>query len=72
MKTLVTMTLSVEVDGDDLHVHDSTQTHGNSWADVYRGTVMLREELDRQIASRRDCPFNPKAVRENGKPDFED
>ena len=72
MKTLVTMTMSVEVDGDDYHVHDSTQTHGNSWADVYRGMVMLRDELNRQLDSRRDCPFNPKSVREHGEPKFED
>lgn len=70
MKTLITMTMSVAVDGDDFHVSDSTQTHGNAWADVYRGMVMLREELDRQIESRRLCPFNPKRVRQEGEPIF--
>jgi hypothetical protein len=70
MRTLVTMTLSVAVDGDDYHVSDSTQTHGNSWADVYRGLTMIRDEVQRQIDSRRDCPFNPARVRRAGEPVF--
>lgn len=70
MKTLVTMTLSVAVDGEDFHVSDSTQTHGNSWAEVYKGMTMLRDELQRQIDSAKLCPFNPKNVKVNGLPDF--
>lgn len=60
MKTLITMTLSASVDGDDFIVSDDTQTHGNTWAEVYRGMVMLRDELDRQLADGRLCPFHPK------------
>lgn len=66
------MTISVAVDGDDFHVSDSTQTHGNSWADVYRGMTMLRDELNRQIGDAKLCPYNPKNVRANGEPDFKD
>lgn len=71
MKTLVTMTLSVSVEGDNFYVSDSTQTHGNSWAEVYRGMIMLRDELQRQIDSAKLCPFNPKNVKANGLPDFD-
>lgn len=72
MKTLVTMTLSVAVDGDDFHVSDSTQTHGNSWGEVYRGMMMIRDEVQRQIASGKQCPFNPANVKKNGLPQFMD
>ena len=70
MKTLVTMTISAAVDGEDYHLTDSTQTHGNSWAEVYRGLLMIRDEVQRQIDSRRDCPFNPKTVKQHGDPEF--
>jgi len=56
-KRLVTITMSVDEDGN---IYDDTQTHGNSFAEVYRGFRCIREELDRQIAGRRQCPFNPK------------
>lgn len=56
-KRLVTMTLSVDEDGN---IYDDTQTHGNSFSEVYRGFLLLRDEIDRQIADRRKCPFNPK------------
>jgi hypothetical protein len=67
---LITMELCAEQDGEHFSVHDSTQTHGNSWADVYRGMVMLRDELNRQIEERRLCPFNPRRVRVDGPPIF--
>jgi hypothetical protein len=54
---LLTITISIDRDGN---VYDDTQTHGNSFADVYRGFVAVRGEIDRQIAERRKCPFNPK------------
>lgn len=54
---LVTITISIDRDGS---VFDDTQTHGNSFAEVYRGMVAIRAEIDRQIAERRACPFNPK------------
>jgi hypothetical protein len=71
MKTLVTMTISVSVDGNDYHVSDSTQTHGNEWGEVYRGMAMIRDEVTRQIASAKLCPFNPKNVRRDGLPSFD-
>lgn len=70
MKKLVTMTITAAVDGDNFHMIDSTETHGNSWADVYRGMIMIKEEVERQIADGKKCPFNPKNVRLNGEPDF--
>ena len=54
---LVTITLSIDRNGD---VYDDTQTHGNSFADVYRGFIAIKAEVDRQIGERRNCPFNPK------------
>lgn len=72
MRTLVTMTMYVEVDGDDYHVHDDTQTHGNDWADVYKGIVMLRDELNRQLTDKKLCPFNPMNVRRDGEPKFDE
>jgi hypothetical protein len=71
MKKLVTITLSVEVDGEDFHVHDDTQTHGNAWADVYRGMLILRDELQRQIDERAGCPYHPKNIKANGEPNFD-
>lgn len=60
MRRLLTMTMGVAVDGEDFHVFDDTQTHESSWADVYKGMVMLRDELNRQLAEGRKCPYNPK------------
>lgn len=71
MKTIVTMKLWVEVDGDDYHVHDDTQTHGNGWGEVYRGMIMLRDELNRQISEAKSCPFNPANIKRYGKPEFD-
>lgn len=47
MKTLLTVTFAVEVEGDDYHIHEDTQTHGNTWGEVYRGMLMIRDELNR-------------------------
>lgn len=54
---LVTWTVGIDRAGN---VYDDTQTHGNSFADVYRGFHQIRAEVERQIAERRNCPFNPK------------
>lgn len=71
MKRLVTLTMSIDIDGDDYHIRDSLQTHGNSFAEVYRGMCMIRDEVQRQINERKKCPFNPKNVREHGEPKFD-
>ena len=34
--------------------------HGNSFAEVYAAMRAVRDEVDRQIAERRSCPFNPR------------
>lgn len=56
-KRLVTMELSVDEGGN---IWQDTQTHGNSFAEVYRGTVLLKKELERVIAERRACPHFPR------------
>lgn len=72
MKTLITMTMSVDEDGNSFHIRDSTQTHGNNWNDVLRGMIMLRDELDRQIKSGGKCPFNPQNIKRHGELRFEE
>lgn len=54
---LVTYTISIDRNGD---VFNDTQTHGNTFGEVYRGFVGIKAEVDRQIEERRACPFNPK------------
>jgi hypothetical protein len=41
------------------NVHNDVATNGNSFADVYRAFHAIRAEVDRQIAERRVCPYNP-------------
>lgn len=54
---LVTITMSVDADGN---IYDDTQTHGNTFAQVYRGFIAIQEEIARQVAERKFCPYNPK------------
>lgn len=54
---LVEWTITISRNGD---VTNDAVTFGNSFADVYKGFVAIRAELDRQIAERRNCPYNPK------------
>lgn len=54
---LVTYTISIARNGD---VTNDVQSHGNTFAEVYRGFVAIKAEVDRQIEERRECPFNPK------------
>lgn len=72
MKTLVSINMSVETDGKDFNYHDDTQTHGNSWADVQKGMILLRDELTRQIESGKLCPFHPMNVKREGEPTFKE
>ena len=53
---LVTYTISIGRNGD---IYNDTQAHGNTFADVYRGFYAIKAEVDRQIAERRECPYNP-------------
>lgn len=54
---LITITIGIDREGN---VYDDVQTHDNSFADVYRGMCAVRDEVERQIRERRNCPFNPK------------
>lgn len=40
-------------------VTNDVVTHGNSFAVIYRAFHDIKREVDRQIAERRNCPFNP-------------
>lgn len=53
---LITLTISIDRDGNVRH---DTQTHGNTFAEAYRGFVGIKGEIDRQINERRNCPYNP-------------
>jgi hypothetical protein len=54
---IVTYTISIDKDGN---VYNDTQTHGSSFADVYRAFIAIKAEVDRQLDERRNCPCNPK------------
>lgn len=56
-KPVVTFTISIDQQGN---VTNDTQTHGSSFAEVYRAFHAIKVEVDRQIAERRACPFNPR------------
>jgi hypothetical protein len=62
---LITIEIGIGRDGS---VFQDTQTHGNDWADVYRGIHAVRDEIDRLIADRRECPFNPKNTGDDSCP----
>jgi hypothetical protein len=49
-------TIKIARNGD---VTNDTVTHGNSYAVIYRAFHAIKAEVDRQIAERRECPFNP-------------
>lgn len=55
-KFVVTYTISIDQEGN---VYNDTQTHESSFAEVYRAFQQIKVEVDRQIAERRNCPFNP-------------
>lgn len=52
----LTITFVIYKDGS---IGNDTQCHGSSFAEVYRAFHTVKAELDRQIAARRECPFNP-------------
>jgi hypothetical protein len=54
---LVEFHITVMRNGD---VVNDTVCGGSSFADVYRGMHLIRDEVDRIIRDRRLCPFNPK------------
>lgn len=56
-EVLLEVTMRVMRNGD---IHEDTATHGNSFSDVYRGFHLIKAEVERQIAARRECPYNPK------------
>lgn len=53
---IVTYEISIGRDGT---VHNDTRPYDSSFADVYRAFHAIKKEVDRQIAERRNCPFNP-------------
>lgn len=55
-KPIVTFTVSVDREGN---ITSRTQTHDSTFADAYRGFHLIKDEVQRQIDERRNCPFNP-------------
>lgn len=53
---VVTFTVSIARNGD---VTNDTQTYGSTFAEVYRAFHAIKAEIERQIAERRACPYNP-------------
>jgi hypothetical protein len=58
---LVTITIGIDRNGD---VHEDTQCHGNSWADVYKGIHEVKARINELIDNRRECPFIPPKVQQ--------
>lgn len=56
-RMIVTYTIGIDEDGN---VHNDTQPYDSTFGEVYAAFIAIREEVDRQIRDRRDCPFNPK------------
>lgn len=65
---IVTYTISIDDNGN---IYNDVQTHGNTFAKVYKAFLTIKDEVLRQIKERGNCPFNPKLIRENGEPEFE-
>lgn len=64
MNPVVTYTISIDREGN---VTNDTQTHGSTFAEVYKAFQSIKAEVDRQIAERRNCPFNPAYPRDFGE-----
>lgn len=54
----------------DLHLHTRVRTFQNDWRGGYRGLLMIKAEVDRQIAERYNCPFHPTRVKREGLPEW--
>lgn len=54
---IVTYTISIDESGN---IYNDVQPYNSSFAQVYTAFCTIKEEVDRQIAERRVCPFNPK------------
>lgn len=61
---LITMTLAIDRHGN---VYQDTQTHNNTFAEVYRGTMCIKAELERLVQAQRQCPFHPKTERPHAR-----
>jgi hypothetical protein len=53
---IIEYTIKIDRDGN---VTNDVATHGNSFAEIYQAFHAIKAEVDRQIAERRICPFNP-------------
>lgn len=53
---VVEYTIKISRNGD---VYNDVVTNGNTFAEVYKAFHAIRDEVNRQINKRRDCPFNP-------------
>lgn len=53
---VVEYTIKIDREGN---ITNDVQTFGNSFADVYAAFYVIKEEVNRQLAARRECPYNP-------------
>lgn len=53
---VVEYTIKIDRDGN---IHNDVATNGSTFAEVYRAFHAIKDEVERQIAERRVCPFNP-------------
>lgn len=53
---VLTITFRVNRNGD---IANDTLTHDKSFGEMYRAFHHVKKELERQIAERRNCPYNP-------------
>lgn len=60
---IVEYTIKIARNGD---VTNDVATNGSTFAEVYRAFHAIRDEVDRQIKERRNCPFNPATAKTIG------
>jgi hypothetical protein len=58
---LIKYTIQIDHDGG---LTSYVETCDNSFADIYRGFRLIKAEVERQIAERKNCPYNPKYGKE--------
>lgn len=65
LDALVTFHIAVGRDGQ---VHSDIRTHNNSYADVSKGLVAVKAEIERVFAEAKNCPHFPRNAAESRKP----
>jgi hypothetical protein len=71
-RRILRFTITIDADGN---VTNDTETGKSTFSEVYGAFRQIKAEVERQIADRRDCPFNPSSkiidqLIETGKADL--